>query len=63
MDLVLDELPAPVFVDVDAARLPVVDLAVDDRRVGPRLHLEARDAIVVDVTTVKVTLQKISKVV
>ena len=56
MDLVLNKLSAPVLVHVDAARLAVVDLALDHRRVGARLHLEARDAVVVDVVALKVTL-------
>jgi len=43
-------------VHVDAARLAVVDLAAHHRGVGVRLHLEARDAVPVDVAALKVAL-------
>ena len=43
--------------DVDAARLAVVDLAAHHRGVGVRLHLEARDAVPVDVAAVEVALR------
>ena len=41
---------------VDAPRLAVVDLAAHHRGVGVRLHLEARDAVPVDVAAVEVAL-------
>ena len=56
VDLVVEELAPPVLVDVDAARLSVVDLTLDDGRVGPGLHLKACDPIVVDVIAFKVAL-------
>lgn len=42
---------------VDAARLAVVDLAVDDGGVGARLHLETGYSIVVDVVRLEITLK------
>ena len=58
VDLVLYELSAPVLVHVDAARLTVVDVAPHHRRVRARLHLEARDPVVVDVVRLKVPLRQ-----
>ena len=56
VDLVLYELAPPLLVHVDAPGLAVVDLAAHHRGVGVRLHLEARDAVPVDVTALKVAL-------
>lgn len=57
MDLVLDKLAHAMLVDVDAACLPVVDLAANHCRVSLGLHLKASDAVVVDVIGLKVTLE------
>lgn len=46
---------------VDAARLAVVDLAAHHRGVGVGLHLEAGDAVPVDVAALKVALQRETK--
>ena len=56
VDLVLDELSPPVLVDVDAARLTVVDVTLHHGRVRARLHFEAGDAVVVDVVAFEVAL-------
>ena len=53
---VFDELASPALVHVDAACLAVVDVTLHHRRVGARLHLEASDAIVVDVIAFEVAL-------
>jgi hypothetical protein len=45
-------------VDVDSARLAVVDLATDYERVRPRFHLKPCYAVVVDVVRLKVSLTK-----
>ena len=63
VDAVLYELSAPVLVHVDAAGLPMVDLALHDGRVRSCLHLEPRDPIVVDVVRFKVTLQNVLEIV
>lgn len=57
VDLVLDKLAHAVLVDVDAACLPVVDLAANHRGVSLGLHLKAGDAVVVDVIGLKITLE------
>ena len=58
MDLIVDELSLAILVHVDAARLPVVDLTVDDARVRSSFHLEAGNAVVVNVVAVKVSLHR-----
>lgn len=57
MYFVLDELTTAIFVHVDAARLTVVYLTVHHSWIGTGLHLKARDSVVVDVISVKVTLK------
>lgn len=58
VDFVLYELAATFLVDVDAPRLAVVDLAAHHRGVGVGLHLKARYTVPVDVTVLKVALQR-----
>ena len=62
VDAVLYELSASVLVHVDAAGLPVVDLALHDGRVRAGLHLKPRDPVVVDVVRFKVTLQNVLEI-
>ena len=57
MDFVVYELAQAVLVHVDAARLAVMDFAVNYRRVGSSLHFEAGDAVVVDVVRLEVALR------
>lgn len=57
MDFVIDELSETVFVNVYAACLAVMDLAMDDRRISTGLNFETSDPIVVDVVGFKVTLK------
>lgn len=47
VDLVVDELTQTVLVDVNAARLAVMYLAMHDRRISAGLHLESRYPVVV----------------
>lgn len=56
MDLILYKLAQSVLVDVYPSGLTVMDLALDHRRVGSRLHLEARYSIVVNVILFKISL-------
>lgn len=58
MDAILDELAETVLVHINAARLAVMDVALDHRRIGARLHLEAGYPIVVDVVLLEVALQR-----
>lgn len=58
VDFVLDELAPSLLVHVDAPRLPVVDLAAHHGGVGIGLHLEAGDAVSVDVAVLKVALRR-----
>ena len=57
VDFVLYKLPPALLVDVDAARLAVMDLAAHHRGVGVGLHLEACYAVSMDVTVLEVTLK------
>lgn len=57
VDFVLYELAPPLLVHVNAPRLTVVDLASHHGGVGVGLHLEAGDAVPVDVAVLKVALQ------
>lgn len=58
VDFVLYELAPPFLVHVNAPRLSVVDLAAHHGGVGVGLHLEAGDAVPVDVTVLKVALRE-----
>lgn len=57
VDFVLYELAPPLLVHVNAPRLTVVDLAAHHGGVGVGLHLEAGDAVPVDVAVLKVALR------
>lgn len=57
VDLVVDELPAPVLVHVNATCLSMVYFAVHYCRVSTSLHLKPSNPVVVDVARVKVPLQ------
>lgn len=57
VNAILYELTESVFVHVNAASLPVMNLALDDRRIGSSFHLEARDAVIVNVIFLKVSLK------
>lgn len=57
VDFVLYELTPSLLVHVNAARLPVVDLAAHHGGVGVGLHLEAGDSVPVDVAVLKVALR------
>lgn len=57
VDFVLYELAPPFLVHVNAPRLSVVDLAAHHGGVGVGLHLEAGDAVPVDVAVLKVALR------
>lgn len=54
VDLVVDELPETVLVNVNTARLSVVYLAMDNGWICASLHLEARYSIVVNVVRFEV---------
>lgn len=57
IDFVLYKLPPALLVDVDAARLSVMDLTAHHCGVGVGLHLKACYAVSMDVTVLKVTLK------
>jgi len=57
VDAVLDELTQTILMHIDAARLTMMDLALDHGRIGSGLDLEASYAIVVDVIFLKVALE------
>lgn len=61
INFVLYKLAPPLLVDVDPPRLAVVDLAPHHRGVGVRLHLKACYAIPMNITVLKVTLEKEGK--
>lgn len=56
VDFVFRKVTAAIFVDVYSTRLTVMNLALDDRWIGARFHLETRDSIVVDVVSLEITL-------
>lgn len=58
MNLILDKLAQAVLVHINAPRLSVVNLALDHRRIGSGLNLEARYSVVMNVVFLKVTLRK-----
>ena len=57
VDFVVNKLPTPVLVHIDATCLTMVDFTIHHRRVGPCLHLKPCYPVVVNVTGVKVTLE------
>lgn len=57
VDFVFYELAPPLLVHINAPRLSVVDLAAHHGGVGVGLHLEAGDAVPVDVAVLKVALR------
>lgn len=57
IDFVLYKLSPPLFVDVDASRLAMMDLTTHHCGVCVGLHLKARYAVSVDVAVLKVTLK------
>lgn len=61
MDPIVDELAETVFVDVNAARLAVMDFALYDRRVRAGFYLETGDPIVVDIVGFEKTLYEKTK--
>lgn len=61
MDPIVDELTETVFVDVNAARLAVMNFALYDRRVRASFHFETGDPIVVDIVCFEKTLYRMNK--
>lgn len=57
VDFVLYELTPPILMDIDSARLAMVDFTPNHGGVGPRLHLKPCYPIVVNVIFLKVTLK------
>lgn len=57
VDFVLYELTPPILMDIDSARLAVVDFTPNHGGVGSRLHLKPCYPIVVNVIFLKVTLK------
>lgn len=58
MNAILDKLPEAVFVHINPARLAVMDVAFDHRRIGTGFHLKAGYPIVVDVVLFEIALHK-----
>lgn len=57
VDFVLYELTPPILMDIDPARLTVVDFTSDHGGVGSRLHLKPCYPVVVNIIFLKVTLK------
>lgn len=57
MNPVLDKLTQAILVHVDASRLSVMDLALNNRWVGSSFHLESRNSIIVYVILLKISLK------
>ena len=58
VDAILEELSAAVLMNIDTSSQAVMDVTLDYRWIGSRLHLKPSYPIVVDVVVVKVTLQQ-----
>ena len=56
MNAILNKLPSPAFMHVDATRLPMMNLTASDRRICARLHLKAGNSIGVNVVRLKVPI-------
>jgi len=56
IDAVFQKLSTSILMDIDTSGESVVDVAFHNGRIGPGLHLEACNPVVVDVVVVKVTL-------
>lgn len=57
MNLVVDKLTTSILMNINATRLAVVNLALDDRWVCSCLHLKASYPIVVDIVAFKIALK------
>lgn len=58
MDFIFREMTTAILVDIYAARLTVVDLALYHCRIGSCLHFKSGDSVVMYVVALKVTLPK-----
>lgn len=57
MNPIFNELTEPILMNVDAAGLSMMDLALYDSGIGSGLDFEAGNTIVVDVILLKVALE------
>jgi len=58
VNFVVDKLTQTVFVYVDAASLAVMNFALNDCRVGTCFNFKAGDAVVVNIVSFKISLEK-----
>lgn len=58
VNFVVDKLTQTVFVYVNAASLAVMNFTLNDSRVGTRFNFKAGDAVIVNIVSFKVSLEK-----